>query len=325
METIRNYVENVFADFPQNPRVLQLKREMLQGMEEKYNELRQYGKSEHEAIAGVIADFGSMDEIAQELGLNTEKIDDTNSIRLTQSEAEEYLTQNRKSGRWIGIGVWIILAGVSGLIMFGGEIIAIGPAVFSIGGNFNALSSIFLFSAIAIAVPIFIVNGMRLNAYEDYAKKNIILDTTTRKEIENQNKLYNSRFAIKISVGVGSILVGVAIVTAFAAIGGYYQAPPAFLLFAIGFGVFNFVTAGMTKGSYDVILNQGDYAHKAATFKSEKLIGTISSIYWPVATAIFLAWGFLGNAWHISWVIWPIAGVLFAAVTGIVNAITKNQ
>lgn len=44
------------------------------------------------------------------------------------------------------------------------------------------------------------------------------------------------------------------------------------------------------------------------------IIGVIAAIYWPLLTAIFLAWGFIGNAWDRSWIVWPIGAVLFGAV-----------
>jgi len=50
METIRTYVENIFTTFPKTEKSASLKREILTGMEEKYNELIREGKSEHEAV-----------------------------------------------------------------------------------------------------------------------------------------------------------------------------------------------------------------------------------------------------------------------------------
>lgn len=44
------------------------------------------------------------------------------------------------------------------------------------------------------------------------------------------------------------------------------------------------------------------------------VIGVIAAIYWPLLTAIFLAWGFIGNAWDRSWIVWPIGAVLFGAI-----------
>ena len=70
METIKTYLDNVFAAYPQTNEVQNLKRDMLANMEEKYTMLRQSGKSEHEAAYSVIANFGNIQEITAELGQN---------------------------------------------------------------------------------------------------------------------------------------------------------------------------------------------------------------------------------------------------------------
>ena len=40
----------------------------------------------------------------------------------------------------------------------------------------------------------------------------------------------------------------------------------------------------------------------------------MGTIYWLLAVAIYLGWSFATDNWTISWIVWPIAGVLFAAV-----------
>jgi len=97
-------------------------------------------------------------------------------------------------------------------------------------------------------------------------------------------------------------------------------APLVILLFTIGFSVFLFVTAGMLGEAYDTILGKGDYKNKASNNKIEKFVGTIAAVYWPTIVAAYLLWSFVGNAWHISWVIWPVAGVLFGAIAGGIGA-----
>ena len=45
----------------------------------------------------------------------------------------------------------------------------------------------------------------------------------------------------------------------------------------------------------------------------------IMSIYWSVITGIYLLYSFVTMSWHISWVIWPIAGI----VSGILKTIVE--
>ena len=62
MDTISNYVDSVFANLPKTPEVLDQKNAMLTKMQEKYQQLKSAGKSEHEAISGAIAAYGNIDD-----------------------------------------------------------------------------------------------------------------------------------------------------------------------------------------------------------------------------------------------------------------------
>ena len=72
METIKSYLEAMFANLPNTPEVKKAKAELLTMMEDKYNELLEDGVSENEAVGTVISEFGNLDELADTLGLTKE-------------------------------------------------------------------------------------------------------------------------------------------------------------------------------------------------------------------------------------------------------------
>ncbi len=47
------------------------------------------------------------------------------------------------------------------------------------------------------------------------------------------------------------------------------------------------------------------------------MAGTVMSVFWPTATCLYLSWSFLTFDWHITWVIWPLAGILHAIFNSI--------
>ena len=57
METIKSYLETMFANMPDTPEVIRAKSELFGMMEDKYNELISEGKSENEAVGTVISEF----------------------------------------------------------------------------------------------------------------------------------------------------------------------------------------------------------------------------------------------------------------------------
>ena len=59
MEAIREYLSNMFMNLPETPQVLRAKAELMEMMEDKYEELIAEGMSEKEAVGTVISEFGN--------------------------------------------------------------------------------------------------------------------------------------------------------------------------------------------------------------------------------------------------------------------------
>lgn len=91
-------------------------------------------------------------------------------------------------------------------------------------------------------------------------------------------------------------------------------------LVLVAIGCLALVTAGVYQGATEQLLEEGDYTRGQK--KHHKLISTVTMIYWLTATAVFLiyTYGPSGNGQPQSgWIIWAAAGVLYAAVMGIVR------
>ena len=93
----------------------------------------------------------------------------------------------------------------------------------------------------------------------------------------------------------------------------------ALLLVLAGIGVLLIVRSSILWGSYQRLLEEGDYSR--AGKEASRVAAPFNSIYWGLVTAGFLAWGFLGNAWDRCWMVWPVAAVAYGAIYGIVRAL----
>lgn len=102
-----------------------------------------------------------------------------------------------------------------------------------------------------------------------------------------------------------------------------YNVGVSILLALVAIGCLIIVRLGMIKESHNILLQIGDYTKTKK--KEEKITNAIAGIYWPLVTAAFLLWSFVGNSWNISWIIWPIAGIVFGGIAGIINAIDKDK
>ena len=99
METIRNYLDSMFRGLPDTTETRRAKAELLAMMEDKYQELKAEGKTENEAIGTVIAEFGNMEELKDNLGdaavLQPETVSEERRT-VSLGEAEDFL-QIRKT------------------------------------------------------------------------------------------------------------------------------------------------------------------------------------------------------------------------------------
>ena len=88
------------------------------------------------------------------------------------------------------------------------------------------------------------------------------------------------------------------------------------LLLLVALATYLFVTAGMVMDSFNVLLQKEEYS------KENKAISQrIAAPYWSIITVIYLGWSFITMDWGFTWVIWPVAGVLYGAIIAIVRAI----
>ena len=174
-----------------------------------------------------------------------------------------------------------------------------------------------LFAGIAAAVPLFVVNGLRLNRYASYADTAIRLDAGTRAEVEEMRSRFLPRFTAQLALGIGLIVLAAGVLVFLSLTNRVIAIRFAVLfLLVVGVSAFLFATAGTLWSAFDILLDRGDYRNKARHKKMAQIIGTIASVYWPVITAIYLLWSFVGGGWDISWVVWPVSGVVFAAIAG---------
>lgn len=72
MKIIAEYLDSLFLNVPITPETKKAKEDLLALMEDHYHELIAEGKNEHEAIGAVITEFGSIDELLDELGVQRE-------------------------------------------------------------------------------------------------------------------------------------------------------------------------------------------------------------------------------------------------------------
>ena len=91
------------------------------------------------------------------------------------------------------------------------------------------------------------------------------------------------------------------------------------LLIMVAAGVKMIVLTCIRKGGYDKLLEEGDYT------RLDKKASRYDGIYWAIATAVYLGWSFITMNWQFTWIVWPVAGVLYAAFHEIMKAVCRSR
>ncbi len=321
METIKNYLDNLFAGLPKTAKVLELKNNILANMEDKYNELKYQGKTENEAIGIVISEFGNIDELVSELGIYQDSRSPSQPL-VTPQEVDGYLRVKKINGLQVGIGVFLCILAPALLIL--------SSSLIDNGLLFNGLTGdaayipglISLLLLIAVAVGIFIYSGMNFERYK-FMEEGIQLPMGTEANLRRRYEAFNPTYYLCVIVGVCLLIVSPASLFITSVIGGNAEDyGVVILLIIVAIAVFLFISAGSVRESYEKLLQIGDSAPKK---KEDKVIGAVAACVWPLAVAIFLFLGFVYGLWYIAWVIFPITGILFGMFSAVYSIITNKD
>jgi len=94
------------------------------------------------------------------------------------------------------------------------------------------------------------------------------------------------------------------------------------LILMIATGIYIVIPVSAKHDAYNNILKDSriETAKSRRTKRAEKL----AAFYWPLLTAIFLGWSLWTMDWSVTWIVWPVGAVLFAALVGLMELLDKD-
>ena len=246
----------------------------------------------------------------------------TPARRVSVREAEEYLYSRRRASFLIAAGVFLCIVGVIPLLLLGGLTEGEPPVLSEEVAAFGGLAA--LLSFVAVAVVLFLLCEFRNHPYAFLEKEDFLLDQDAKEAVQEEQNQFDKTYAAGNIAGV--LLCILAPVLLFA---GLFTKNERFvvyalcvMLFFIAVGVFCFVLVGVRRQASQRLLKEGEFAPKTLTKKREN---ALASIYWSVVTAVYLIWSFSTDDWGSSWILWPIAGVVYAVIHSICRAVMKSD
>ncbi len=183
-----------------------------------------------------------------------------------------------------------------------------------------------LFVFVAVGVVLAILYGMQIEKYEYLEKEAISLQHGVREAVQRKKEAHAPTYRKCVAFGVVCCIVAVIPLM----IAGAMEAGEvtlvyctALLLALIALGVSFIVWSACIQGGFDKLLEEGDYTPEKKHAK--RRVAWLPGIYWGIVTAAFLAVSLSSNEWGSTWIIWPVASVLYAAVYGIMQAVCGRR
>ena len=284
-------------------------------------------------IFGVSTDYLLKDELGSEQ-LTQEAVSTPDSEppvrQVSMEEACAFLDHRFSAARRIAVGVLLCILSPVILILAGG---------LQDAGRLNmteaqavGLGLIVLMLLIGGAVALFVVTGLRGKRFEYMQNEAIETAYGVEGMVKDRREKFRSAFGLQLTLGI--VLCVISVLPIFLVLTVYGENPGplasaaqvyavALLLILVALGVFLIVHASVIWGGYNTLLEEGDYSRE--TKAENKRNETLSSVYWCAVTAAYLAWSFISGAWDKTWIVWPIAGVVFGLVLAVARAVRTKK
>ena len=179
-----------------------------------------------------------------------------------------------------------------------------------------------LFGMIAYAVYLFMISGAKEEPYRFLKTESYELEAGAAERIMERKSRYMVTYHQGISTGVVLCILSVVPLLA----SGLLEMNDVMVVGSVGLllvivasGVRKIICVSMIRSGFSVLLQDDEYSVSAR--KENQKNDMISSTYWSIVTAGYLLWSFLSHDWHITWLVFVVAGVLYEPVKMFVSSL----
>lgn len=264
-------------------------------------------------LFGVSTDYLLKDEVEKE---NTETICDTDCElhRVSMEEANTYMDEKKKAAPMLANATTLCILSPIPLFLI---------STFNDGLAIGIACAILL-GMVALAVFIFIKTGIKLSSLQYLEQEPFETEYGVTGLVKEKNQNYQEHYSFCLACGVVLCILSVVpliIVGCMEASDYVCALCLAVLLILVSVGVNILIRVSTIKSSYETLLQEGDYTKKEK--RAKKKTETFTGVYWCLVTAVYLGWSLWTKQWDITYMIWPVAAVLYAALYGIVRMVMK--
>lgn len=235
--------------------------------------------------------------------------------QISLEEVNDYLDTVRVQAGRLALGVALCILSPVVLILLNGLSDA-GGQHFLPEELATGVGAAVLLLLVAGAVALFLCYGRKMTPYRAWEHEPVELAYGVTGVVEKEKSRYEGRHTLHLVVGVVLCILSALPLLVVGTLGEMaLMAAVALLLLLVSAGAFLLVRTCTRFGAFQLLLEQGEYTRQKKW--EERQNDAVSTIYWCAVTAGYLAWSFLSGDWHITWVVWPVAGVFYGVVEAI--------
>ena len=231
------------------------------------------------------------------------------SHKVSLEEAQAYIAARLEAGPRSALGVALCILSPILLIAFSGMVEA-GVCPLSENAAM-AIGLIVLLLFLVAAVSIFIFNDSKLKRFEYMEQED--LDTEygvsglARELMDRQESSHTRSTVLGVGLCVASSIP--LFITMVLKNEVYMIYGVCFILMFVAAGVYLLIRTNTERDTYLALLEEGDYTRENKAANRE-----VVGIFWGITIALYLGISLLTMRWELTWVVWPIAGILYGVV-----------
>lgn len=223
----------------------------------------------------------------------------------SNSEKKVYDSFMNKFSKSISLATMLILIGTTLLL-----------TILGFNKENDMFGIIVLLIFVVFSVPIFIVKGIEMENFKSKYSK--LSNFYSQEEIDN----YNNKFSKILALSISIILIGVVVMMAIIALKIFNEDstfPVSILMCFVSVAVPILINAGIQKDKFDI--EKYNKENSIYSKNESDKVGKYCGVIMIVATIIYLLISFIFNIWGISWIVFPVGGML----CGIVSILLKKE
>lgn len=243
---------------------------------------------------------------------------------VNMEEANEFLRVKAVNARCVALGVLLCVLSPVCLILLGGAqsygLLGLSEA------QTTGLGLAVLLLMVGGAVALFVTSAVRVSPYAWLEEESVDTLYGVDGMVKERREQYRPRFTLQLTLGI--VLCVLSAVPIFLSVmlygeqeGFAHVLSLALTLALVAVGVWLIVRSSMVWGAFQQLLEEGDYTR--ASKENKRKLAPFNGVYWGLVTAGYLAWSFLSGGWNRTWIVWPVAGVAYGAIFGILKLVRK--